>query len=106
MATIASHRCVQHPSREAVARCPHCQGHFCRECVVEHDGQVLCTACLARLPAEVASRAGAIARTARFAMTVAAAAAAWLFFYWIGATLVRIPPEYHEGSVWRRDSNP
>ena len=41
-------RCVRHPNRDAAARCPSCQQYFCRECVVEHDGRLLCSDCLRR----------------------------------------------------------
>ena len=41
-------RCWNHEDREAVCRCPECARSFCRECVVEHHGRLLCAACLAR----------------------------------------------------------
>lgn len=104
MATLAARRCVQHPSREAVACCPHCRDFFCRECVVEHDGEVLCAACLAKLPGAPATRAGGFAGIGRLAVTAFAAFAVWLFFQLVGTTLVRIPPEYHEGTVWRAEA--
>jgi hypothetical protein len=44
---IAHLRCQQHPHREAVARCPNCSQSFCRECITEHDGRMLCLPCLA-----------------------------------------------------------
>ena len=39
-------RCRRHPERPASARCPACGGTYCRECVVEHDGRILCASCL------------------------------------------------------------
>jgi uncharacterized paraquat-inducible protein A len=41
--------CVNHPSREASARCPECKRYFCRECTTEHDSRILCASCLNRL---------------------------------------------------------
>lgn len=39
-------RCVLHAQREAAARCPGCKRFYCRECITEHDGKVLCSGCL------------------------------------------------------------
>jgi hypothetical protein len=38
-----------HPLREAAAKCPHCGGTFCRECVTDEDGKLACPPCLRRL---------------------------------------------------------
>jgi len=53
-------RCLFHPLREAAARCPHCGGTFCRECVTDEEGKLACPPCLrqiARPPAQKASLA-------------------------------------------------
>jgi hypothetical protein len=53
-------RCLFHPLREAAARCPHCGGTFCRECVTDEEGKLACPPCLrrfARPPAPKASLA-------------------------------------------------
>lgn len=42
-------RCLLHPLREAAARCPHCGGTFCRECVTDEEGKLACPPCLRRL---------------------------------------------------------
>src|ERR671931_1307362 len=42
-------RCLFHPLREAAARCPHCGGTFCRECVTDEEGKLACPPCLRRL---------------------------------------------------------
>lgn len=42
-------RCLFHPLREAAARCPHCGGTFCRECVTDEDGKLACPPCLRRI---------------------------------------------------------
>lgn len=47
-------RCLFHALREAAARCPHCGGTFCRECVTDEDGQLACPPCLRRLSRPVA----------------------------------------------------
>ena len=42
-------RCLFHPLREAAARCPHCGGTFCRECVTDEDDRLACPPCLRRI---------------------------------------------------------
>jgi hypothetical protein len=39
-------RCFNHAGREASARCPVCGKDFCRECITEHKGKMLCVNCL------------------------------------------------------------
>ena len=50
MSTVASalaeRRCVLHPEREAAVRCVACQRYYCRECVTENSGRMLCAHCL------------------------------------------------------------
>ena len=43
---VARQRCLNHPAREAVARCMACTGYYCRECVVENEGRLTCATCL------------------------------------------------------------
>jgi hypothetical protein len=42
-------RCLFHPLREAAARCPHCGGTFCRECVTDEEDKLACPPCLRRI---------------------------------------------------------
>ena len=102
MSVVAARKCVRHPAREAAARCPSCGGDFCRECVIEHTGVLLCAACLAR----AAARAGAARRAGwrrRFDLAITAACVLLLVvvFYTLGQLLKIIPPDVHEGTVWR-----
>jgi len=48
--------CLFHPLREAAARCPHCQGTFCRECVTDEDDKLACPPCLRRMARPPASK--------------------------------------------------
>ena len=50
-------RCLFHPLREAAARCPHCGGTFCRECVTDEEGKLACPPCLRRLARPPAPKA-------------------------------------------------
>lgn len=49
-------RCLFHPMREAAARCPHCRGTFCRECVTDEDDKLACPPCLRRMTRPPASK--------------------------------------------------
>lgn len=49
-------RCLFHPLREAAARCPHCGGTFCRECVTDEEGQLACPPCLRRMARPLAAK--------------------------------------------------
>lgn len=85
---LVRQRCLHHPEREAASRCPQCQRFYCRECVTEHAGRLLCRDCLAR-----GTGAGAARRSwAGFWWTAAALAGCcliWITFYYFGATVAR-----------------
>jgi hypothetical protein len=79
--------------RQAICRCPRCHEFFCRECVVEHDSQYVCSACLGRLEAPAEARASGIGKFfAKVLLPVLGAGAflgAWFVFYLIGQWLLR-----------------
>lgn len=98
---LAHQRCFNHAEREAVARCPSCRQFFCRECITEHEEQVICATCLRRLtPAPSLERAGwgSVAAITRFLLGVLLA---WFFFYLVGEGLLALPTSFHEGTFWR-----
>jgi len=55
-------RCLFHPLREAAARCPHCGGTFCRECVTDEEGRLACPPCLRRMARQPAPKPSAMRR--------------------------------------------
>ena len=102
MSTVATRKCVRHEPREAVARCPSCGEHFCRECVVEHAGVLLCSACLAdKLTAGDPGRRGRGQRAREWTLTAGSLLLLWVVFYGFGQFLKLVPPTVHEGTVWR-----
>lgn len=95
---IAYQRCFNHAAREAVARCPHCQRFFCRECVTDHEGIVTCATCLKALAYTQAHR-----RAPKLFRLLAAAtglAVAWGVFYLAGRLMMLLPTTFHEGTIW------
>ncbi len=98
--SIHTRRCARHADREAAARCPSCGGFFCRECIVEHEGRLLCTSCLAKQAASKVAARGDWAGLRRQLALAAGALAAVLVFYAVGSILTNVPPEFHEGTIW------
>ena len=95
MTQFAQQRCFVHPSREAVSLCLECRRAFCRECVVDHDGRLICAACLARLqaPTPRGSRMGR--KLASTAATGFALLLCWILFYMAGRLLMLAEPAHH-----------
>jgi hypothetical protein len=98
---LASRRCHVHRGREAAARCPVCGRFFCRECVTEHDGRLLCAACLQR-----AADGGGVRRAAWESLAAAGELALgtfliWVVFYRLGRLLLTIPSEFFDPAALR-----
>ena len=98
---LHARRCVRHSLREAAARCPGCGEFFCRECVVEHDGKLLCSGCLSRVTAARDLRRHRLGVLRRYAATTAGVLMLWWLLYGVGALLLKIPPDFHDGTVWK-----
>jgi hypothetical protein len=99
---LIAQRCRNHPAREAVARCPGCGRYFCRECISEHEGRVLCASCLAGILSKDAVPRRRLARLGRFALAFAGVVTAWIFFDLFGHLLLKIPASFHEGTIWEK----
>ncbi|MDD5707822.1 MAG: rhomboid family protein [Kiritimatiellae bacterium] len=96
-------RCERHSEREAAARCPACGHFFCRECIVEHDGRVLCATCLAAQAAAPASGKGRGAfKPLAWCAALAGFLALWLVYATVGRLLLLLPADFHEGRYWER----
>jgi len=101
MKPLAAQRCFNHAPREAVARCPTCRRFFCRECISDHEGRVICARCLAGFSglAKIESDrlGGALGVMAAFCGVLLI----WIVFYLFGSALVAIPSSFHEGTLWK-----
>ena len=98
---LTARRCARHPEREAAARCPSCGGDFCRECVSEHHGRLLCADCLAKEARAAAALASGSGTAKRVLMAALAAAGLWGAVFLLGEGLVQIPSESHATTFWQ-----
>ena len=100
---IAEERCFNHPSREAGARCPKCKRFFCRECISEHDGQVICAYCIKSLRASPSKRLRLV-WLIRAVQVLAGLLLLWSSFYLIGKELQTIPSSFHQDTFLQEES--
>ncbi len=101
MRSLADQRCFNHAQREAVARCPSCRNFFCRECVTEHEDQIICAACLGKLARVPLLQRRGFAALIRAGQCLVGLLAAWFFFYLLGESLLALPSSFHEGTLWK-----
>ena len=99
--SIDRERCSNHVSREAVARCPECGRTFCRECISEHEGRVICAFCLKRLSTE-AVRRHRLTRLVPLIQIFVGVLLLWSSFYLLGKALLTIPSSFHEMTIGQR----
>ncbi|MBN1983776.1 MAG: hypothetical protein JW795_19735 [Chitinivibrionales bacterium] len=102
MPNLGKVRCTNHTEREAVARCLSCGNFFCRECVTEHDGQLMCAGCIRSGPSNATihkNRFGALMGYGFYCSI--ALCLTWLFFFSIGSALLRLPSSF-QTMLWQR----
>ena len=100
MKGLTLQRCLHHPVREAVARCPDCANFFCRECTIEHDGRVICAGCRRKVAQRKEKRAALVGRVLGGVQVGASVLVLWICFFLLGKMLLAIPASFHEGEVW------
>jgi len=86
---IAQLRCQQHPVREAIARCPNCRQSFCRECITEHEGRMLCLPCLAKQSVLLPSPSPLWPKLAWILGACGGLLLTWAFFLGLGELFLR-----------------
>jgi hypothetical protein len=97
---LSARRCFNHVAREAVACCPECQRFFCRECISEHQGRVVCAGCLDALTATVAVKSSWGGGLFCLGMVLTGLFTGWIWFYYLGSFLLFLPSSFHEGTLW------
>ncbi|MEJ2037589.1 MAG: hypothetical protein P8X55_01460 [Desulfosarcinaceae bacterium] len=102
MNILRTQHCFNHYQREAVVRCPGCGRYYCRECVTEHDERMLCSHCLEQ---KAASGGHGRRRLFESGLLLLQGLGGWLIlgyaFYLLGKTLLAIPHDFHEGTLWK-----
>lgn len=101
MQNLAEQTCLNHPLREAAARCPECKSFYCRECITEHDDRVICASCLRKLARPTGERKNPALVLKQIVLFLGGILTMWLFFYWAGQILLLIPAEFHDASLWQ-----
>jgi hypothetical protein len=99
--SISLERCFNHASREAVARCPECSRTFCRECISEHEGRVICASCLKRISTK-AVKGRRFTLLVPFIQVFMGVLLLWSSFYLLGKALLTIPSSFHEITIGER----
>jgi hypothetical protein len=98
---ISKQRCFNHSIREAAAKCPDCGRFFCRECVTEHEGRVLCAPCLRNTRPKARHRILMLIGPLRIFQFICGSLLLWMFFYYLGLVLLELPSSFHEGNLWQ-----
>jgi hypothetical protein len=100
MTPLAHQHCLHHPEREAIVRCPACRRDYCRECVTEHDGRYLCTACLRIQAVPPAHQKHRIHFPAGAVLALAGLLTAWVVYYSSAQYLILRNSADHSYRVW------
>lgn len=93
---LTRQRCFNHELREAAARCPECGRFYCRECVTDHEGRVLCVTCIETLAVQEAAPRRRWGGLFLALQLVTALLLLWLTFLVIGQGLALLPDSFHE----------
>lgn len=96
---VRSSECRMHADRPAVARCPGCGQPFCLECVTEHEGKYLCAPCLRDRVRSGTTAPVRVWGVLRPLHVLGAVLITWMLFYLLGLVLLRIPADWHEGTI-------
>ncbi|MGB0258579.1 MAG: rhomboid family protein [Coraliomargarita sp.] len=95
---LANARCFKHVHREAVARCPECGKFYCRECVTEHEGRMMCRSCLdALLQVDEKVASGWFQVLKGWLLAGAGVCLVAYVFFQLGRFLLSIPAKFHSG---------
>lgn len=96
--SLAQVRCFKHVEREAAAKCLECDRFYCRECVTEHEGRVVCRECLESLVAVVETTDRSWLRAVwAWCLSGVGYFLAVYVFYLLGRMLLKIPSNFHSG---------
>ncbi|MFZ4765344.1 MAG: rhomboid family protein [Roseimicrobium sp.] len=99
-AALQRAQCLNHPRREAAARCTACGESFCRECVTELDSRWVCGSChRAKVQVKDKPKRDWFVLTSTLQLSLGLSML-WLAAWLLGRVLLTIPSEFHEGTRW------
>lgn len=98
--TVLHQRCWNHEAREAVCRCPECGRSYCRECVTEHDGRLLCALCLKAQSHAVTKKGDGLRGVRSAGLLLAGIVLAWVVIFGAGQALNLLTVRL-EQSAWQ-----
>ena len=97
--------CLNHPKREAAAQCTSCGKPFCRECVTELDGRMVCGPCYRKQVQRVEKPQRDWFAVTTTLQALAGAGVLWFTSWVVGQALLNIKSSFHEGIVWESVTN-
>ena len=100
MHQIAEKKCLLHPEREAAAVCLECGEFFCRECITEHEGRVMCSRCLSEIESGEKRKKARFKKLRKGLQLAAGLIIIWAVFFHLGKAVVETPASFHEGTIW------
>ncbi len=101
MNLISRQRCFNHVHREAVAVCLECDRYFCRECITEHYGKMICAPCLSLVTVQDGRISSGGSLLPGSLLFLGAVFLLWSSFYALGQLLLTLPASFHEGTLWK-----
>ncbi|HQE81742.1 MAG TPA: rhomboid family protein [Candidatus Hydrogenedentes bacterium] len=101
MVDLVHQRCFNHAVREAAAQCLECGRFFCRECITEHEGRILCAKCIEGLHVSQPQSRFFVTVPLQGLQLAAGIALTWLLAYGLGRALISIPSSFHDGTLLR-----
>lgn len=97
---MAQVQCLNHPKREAAARCTACGQVFCRECVTNLGGRMVCGACY-QVKTTVETKVRKDWFVLKFVLQVVVGMGLFWGLWWrVGRLLAGMPSSFHEGTMW------
>jgi hypothetical protein len=87
--------------REAVASCPSCQHHYCRECITEHEDIIVCRHCLAsQIDLQPKEPSPFISYSLGFVEMSVGLVILLSSIYFYCFLFSQAPKDFHDGEIW------
>ena len=98
--SIQHQRCFNHANREPVAKCPHCNRFYCRECITEHNRKLVCSKCLEEITSKDEKKSNTMVALCEFLIMLIGFSGVMFILAILGWFLMQIPNDIHTGAKW------